>query len=58
MENLLNIVSVCTGTFDQFNASLLNKHTFIFLKKEKKNFWMVVCILYTLNIFIAYVCKK
>ncbi len=36
MENLLNIVSVCTDTFDQFNASLLNKHTFIFLKRKRK----------------------
>ncbi len=34
MDILLNIVSVCINTFDQFNASLLNKHKF--LKKRGK----------------------
>lgn len=35
MDILLNIVSVCTNTFDQFNAPLLNKHKFQKNKKGK-----------------------
>ncbi len=44
VEIFCNIVNINTVTFDQFNASLLNKKIYYFSKKIllSPNFWIVV----------------
>ncbi len=44
MINLCNIINVFTATFDQFNASLMNKRITFFQKKEKTSPQIFKCL--------------
>ncbi len=44
MINLCNIINVFTATFDQFNASLMNKRITFFQKKEKNSPQIFKCL--------------